>query len=62
MKEKTFRYSGNGNSLIRYGRMDGGNRYTILGSLESGHKVIVYSIYKQTIYDIDVRYKMALIK
>lgn len=61
-RKNTFRYSENGGSVIRYGSMDGGNKYTILGSLESGYKVIVYSIYKQTIYDTDVRQKMALIK
>ena len=61
-RKNTFRYSGNSNSLIRYGSMDGGNRYTILGSLESDYKVIVYSIYRQTIFDIDVRHKIALIK
>ena len=61
-RKNTFRYSENGSSVIRYGSMDGGNRYTIFGSLESGYKVIVYSIYKQTIFDIDVRHKIALIQ
>lgn len=61
-RKNTFRYSENGNSLIRYGSMDGGNKYTVLGKLDSGYTAIIYSIYKQEVYGNDVRFKLALIK
>lgn len=60
--KETLKFSQSGMSFVHYGSMDAGNEYTILGSLESNYKVIVYSIYKQTKFGIDVREKIALIE
>ena len=58
----TYRFSKDNDALKQYGRMDPGNEYIVLGITESGYKVIEYSIYRDTICDLDVRDKIALIK
>lgn len=58
----TYRYSTDGNTLMNYGRMDSGDEYISLGNTESGYKVIVYPIYRDTVCGLGVEEKIALIE
>lgn len=60
-KTITYRYSQDGSTLMYYGRMDPGDEYVSLGKTESGHKVVVYPIYRDTVCGLSVEEKMALL-
>jgi len=61
-KTETFRYSPQSGTMVHYGTMDAKNKYIGLGKNNLGYEAIVYSIYKQTLYDTDISNKLAFIK